>query len=175
MKNLVLLLFICLTTLSFAQSENGQKAYNVFKNFRCDNCTYRYFVSSNAGVLNTPLGYKIGIFGKTGAYLGARFGSGKIRNWETDSVAYTTLFSVTGGLIKPLYTNNNFSLHAYFGAGYGEWFNNRRDGWASSGYEIETGLMLSYKRIVLSLGGTVLDGSRSYPKWDGTVGLGVRF
>jgi hypothetical protein len=164
-----------IATLSQAQEASSAPEYNAFKAFRCENCTYKYFVSSNTGVFNTPFGYKIGFFGKTGGYLGARFGSGQVHNWETDVKTRENLFSFTAGLIRPLYVKNNVGIHAYLGAGYGQWFNNRRDSWTKSGYEIETGLMISYKRIMLSFGGAVLDGSRAYPKWDGTVGIGVRF
>jgi hypothetical protein len=175
MKKLFFVLLMVAAGQTLAQESQSTISYNVFKSFQCENCLYRYFVSSNAGVLNTPLGYKVGFFGKTGGYLGARFGSGKIEHWETNTVTHTRLFSVTAGIIKPLFINNNVALHTYVGAGYGQWFNNRRDYWTASGYEIETGLMFSYKRIVLSIGGAVLDGARTYPKWDGTAGIGVRF
>jgi hypothetical protein len=177
MKSLALVFFIGLLSLSgFAQdSTNNESNYNVFSSFRCKDCKEKYFVSTNSGLLHTPLGLRIGFLGKKGFYLGGRYGEGTIYQSETQVTTKGKLFSITTGLILPIYIKNRFSVHTYLGAGYGEWFDKRWDTWTKSGIEVEGGFMVSYKKISLSFGATVLNGERTYAMGDGTLGLGIRF
>jgi hypothetical protein len=177
MKRLSLVLLFGLFSLSgFAQdSTKNKNDYNIFSSFRCKDCREKYFVSSNSGLLHTPMGLRVGFLGKKGFYVGGRYGHGTIYYSETNTTTETTLFSVTTGLILPVYIKNRFSVHTYFGGGYGQWFDKRWDTWSKSGVEIEGGFMISYKKVSLSFGATVLKAERTYATGDGTIGLGIRF
>lgn len=169
----VIILSICLACLSVvAQDRYNNSDYNIFS---CKNCPNRYFLATNSGVLNTPFGIRVGFFGKTGAYFGSRFGIGKIYHSDDGTTSRSKLFSFTTGLIKPILIKGDFSLHFFVGAGYGQWWGYRWDNWTKSGVEAEAGFMVSYKRAMLSFGGSVLNGSKTYATGDGTVGLGIRF
>lgn len=140
--------------------------------------TGRYFISANAGVLKTPIGFRIGLFEKTGGYIGARFGKGSFydkdmfNNYEETSVI---LFSTTVGLILfPTKVNDNFKAHTFFGVGYGSWFERLSKNGTTIGCEFEGGLMISNERLILSLGGNLLLGDGSTPKGDLTIGIGYR-
>lgn len=170
------LLFGLLTIVGYAQESTANStSYSAFNSFRCKDCKEKYFVSTNSGLLHTPLGLRVGFLAKKGVYLGGRFGLGTIFDSETNTTGITKLFSITTGLILPLYIRNRFSIHTYFGGGYGQWFDKRWNTWTKSGVEIEGGFMISYKRVSLSFGGSVLDGERTYATGDGTLGLGIRF
>jgi hypothetical protein len=176
MKKLLTLLFVLFSLSSFAQdSTRNNNDYNLFSSFKCKDCRYKYFVSTTSGLINTPIGLRVGFLGKKGFYLSGRYGNGTVYHSETNTTSKTKLFSFSTGLILPIYIKNNFSVHTYFGGGYGQWFNNRWDNWTKNGIEIEGGLMISYKRLSISLGGAVLNGQKTYAVGDGTVGLGFRF
>ncbi len=177
MKSLTLVVLFGLFSLSgFAQDSTENKSkYSAFSSFRCKDCKEKYFVSTNSGLLYTPLGLRVGFLGKKGAYLSGRYGEGTIYNSEANTTSETKLFSITTGLILPIYIKNRFTVHTYFGGGYGQWFDKRWDTWTKSGIEIEGGFMVSYKKISLSFGATVLNGERTYAIGDGTLGLGIRF
>jgi hypothetical protein len=177
-KLLLILCFALLSSMGFAQEYTPcpcNHNFSVFSSLRCKDCKNKYFVSTNSGLLNTPVGIRVGLLGRKGAYIGGRFGKGTIYHWDSNTSSKTNLFSVTTGLIFPLYIHNDFSIHTFLGAGYGQWFNKRRDTWTKSGVELEAGLMISYKKLMANVGASVLDGDRTYPKGDGTIGLGYRF
>jgi hypothetical protein len=177
MKKLTLIVLFGLFSLAcFAQdSTKNNNDFNLFNSFKCKDCRYKYFVSTNSGMLYTPIGLRVGFLGKKGFYLGGRYGNGTIFHAETNTTTNTKLFSITTGLILPIYIKNRFSVHSYFGGGYGQWFDKRWDTWTKSGVEIEGGFMISYQRVSLSFGATVLDGAKIDATGDGTLGLGIRF
>jgi hypothetical protein len=177
MKSQTLVLLFGLFSLSgLAQdSTKNKNDYNVFSSFQCKDCREKYFVSTNSGLLHTPIGLRVGFLGKKGFYLGGRYGNGTIYNSEVNATTDTKLFSITTGLILPIYIKNRFSVHTYFGGGYGQWFDKRWDTWTKSGIEVEGGFMVSYKKVSLSFGATVLNGEKTYAIGDGTLGLGIRF
>jgi len=174
MKTTYFLLFLGLiSSCGFAQESNISNSYNMFS---CNNCSNKFFISSNSGIRNTPVGIKFGFICKTGAYIGTRFGKGELYNSDSDlSTIKTNLFSITAGLIKPVYIKNNFSLHVFAGVGYGQWWSYRWERWTREGYELEGGFMISYKRLMLNIGTNVLNGYKTYATWDFTTGLGYRF
>jgi len=177
MKRLTLVVLFGLFSLAgLAQdSTESKNDFNIFSSFKCKDCSYKYFLSTNLGLLHTPIGLRVGFLGKKGFYLGGRYGNGTIYQSETQTTTETELFSITTGLILPLYIKNGFSVHTYFGGGYGQWFDERWDTWTKSGIEIEGGFMISYKRLSFSFGATVLNGEKTYAIGDGTLGLGIRF
>ena len=175
MKRVILLLILgFLFDSGISQdSISSNNSYNIFS---CKGHINKYFVASNSGIKNTPIGIRIGFLCHTGAYIGTRFGEGEIFYSETDlSTTKTTLFSITGGLIKPVIIQNDFSIHAFFGAGYGQWWPYRKEEQTKDGYELEAGLITSYKRFILILSANMLDGYNTYATWDFTIGLGYRF
>ena len=175
MKKVIVSIIILMPLVGWSQETSDKPSYNAFRSFKCESCPYKFFVSTNAGVLNTPVGYRVGYLGKSGGYLGTRFGYGNVYHPLTDTKSQEFLFSITTGLIKPIVIQNKFSTHVYFGGGYGQWYNNRWDRWSKNGVEVEAGFMISYKRIMLSFGAAGLKGVKVYWKGDATVGLGVRF
>jgi len=177
MKTFILaLLTLILINPIFSQDSISASQNNSFNIFDCTNCDDKLFVSTNSGVDATPFGIRIGFLCKTGAYVGTRFGKGKVYNLGTDqTTTETNLFSITAGLIKPVYIKNEFSTYAFLGAGYGQWWEYRYDSWTKDGYEIEGGLMISYKRFMLNMSANVLNGYKTYAAWDFTVGIGYRF
>lgn len=181
MKKITIILILGLIANSgFSQeskSSDTKPSYNAFSNvFTCKDCMNKYFIATNSGVLNTPIGVRVGFLCKTGAYLGTRFGKGEVYHSDTDfTTTKTNLFSITTGLIKPVFIKNNFSVHAFAGAGYGQWWKYRWERWTKEGIEIEAGLMTSYKRCMINVSANMLNGSKTYATWDFTVGVGYRF
>jgi hypothetical protein len=174
MKRIVLILNLgYISIVGFAQ--DAQRYSANYSLFNCHDCNNKYFVSTNSGILNTPVGLRIGFLCKTGAYIGSRFGKGEIYSVETDITKKTTLYSVTAGLIKPVLIHNKFSIHAFLGGGYGQWWDYRWLNWTKGGGEIEGGLMISYKKVMLNLSANILMGEKTYATGDATVGLGYRF
>jgi hypothetical protein len=172
MKTMLLILsFTSISIFGMAQ-QTQEKSYNIFD---CKDCNNKFFISTNSGVLNTPIGLRVGFLCKTGAYIGTRFGEGKVYSPQTDQTKKTDLFSVTAGLIKPVFIKNRFSIHAFVGGGYGQWWDYRRDSWTKAGGELEGGLMVSYKRVMLNFSANVLLGEKTYATGDATIGLGYRF
>jgi len=135
----------------------------------------KYFVSTNSGVRKTPFGFRIGFLEKNGGYIAARFGKGDVYNLDTFKSEEATLFSVTAGFMLPITTKKIFKIHTFWGVGYGQWFDQRSDDYTKVGYEFEGGLMFSYKRMILSVGGNLLAGDETSAKKDVTIGLGYRF
>lgn len=174
MKRIVLILNLgFITILGFAQE--SQKSTNNYNLFNCKDCNDKYFISTNSGVLNTPIGLRIGFLCKTGAYIGSRFGKGEVYSIQTDITKKTNLYSITAGLIKPVFIQNKFSIYAFLGGGYGQWWDYRWESWTKGGGEIEGGLMISYKKVMLNFSANVLMGEKTYATGDATVGLGYRF
>jgi len=175
MKRTILLLILgFIFDSGFSQElKSNCNSYNIFS---CKDCSNKYFIATNSGIKNTPLGIRFGFLCKTGAYIGTRFGKGELYHTERYSdTTKTTLFSITGGLIKPIFIQNDFSVHVFLGAGYGHWWHYRWQMWTKDGYEIEGGLMTSYKRFMLNVSTNMLDGPKTEPTMDFTVGLGYRF
>src|SRR6478609_8018137 len=108
MKKLTLAVLLVFFFLSgFAQdSTTNNNDFNLFNSFKCKDCSYRYFVSTNSGLLHTPVGLRVGFLGKKGFYLGGRYGNGTTYHPETNSTTKTPLFSITTGLILPIYIKN---------------------------------------------------------------------
>ena len=176
MKNRIIFKLIAALTIiicpqiNFAQ-ENSDIDYSVFNP---NNMPKQYFISTNSGVLNTPYGIKIGYICNPGIYLGFRYGKGE--EWEYGAeTTSTNLFSIVGGLTKPLIIKNDFSLVAQLGLGYGEWWDSRRESWTKSGYEIEAGLLLKKKHFLFNLTGNALNGDRTYATGDLSLGIGYVF
>ncbi len=171
-------LLILILGLSFnhgfsQESKDNSNSYNIFS---CKDCDNKYFIATNSGIKNTPIGIRIGFLCRTGAYIGTRLGKGELYHSDSDfDTTKTTLFSITAGLIKPIFIQNDFSIRVFLGAGYGQWWHYRWDTWTKEGYEIEGGLMASYKKIMLNVSTNMLNGSKTYATWDFTVGLGYRF
>jgi len=175
MKKLIILSILGLM-FEFGFSQDTTKSNSPHCIFSCKDCKNKYFVATNSGVLSTPLGIRVGFLCRTGAYIGARFGKGEMYHSDSDlSTSKTNLFSVTGGLIKPIYVNTNFSIHGFLGAGYGQWWDFRWERWTNEGLELEGGLMTSYKRFMLIGSVNMLDGHKTYETWDYTLGIGYRF
>src|SRR4030042_4166176 len=170
MKKLVLILNLgFISILGFGQeSPNANSNYNLFN---CKDCYNKYFISTNSGILNTPIGLRIGFLCKTGAYIGSRLGKGQVYSIQTDITKKTDLFSITAGLIKQVIIQNKFSIYAFAGGGYGQWWDYRWDSWTKGGGEIEGGLMISYKKVMLSFSANMLMGEKTYATGDATVGL----
>lgn len=140
--------------------------------------TYKFFIATNSGVRSTPVGFRIGILERMGGYIGMRFGKGN--KYEEDFrknlvVTKATLFAVNTGLIFPIYTRSAFKVHTFVGLGYGKWFDRLSGNGQTVGVELETGLMLSYNRFMVNVGGNLLTGDGKSPKSDLTVGAGLRF
>jgi hypothetical protein len=169
MKNLVTLTFILMYLTATCQTEED-KDYSIFNP---KNMKREYFITTNSGVLSTPIGLKIGYISNPGLYIGFRHGIGKVYNSDSDfTTNATSLFSITAGINKPLIIKNDFKLMAQLGVGYGEWFKFRWERWVKSGYEIEAGLMIQKKNFLFQASGNFLDNSRMYPVGDLTIGIG---
>lgn len=177
MKTFILaLLTLILINPIFSQETKSESSDNIYNIFDCSTSKNKFFVATNSGVSATPIGFRLGFLCKTGAYLGARIGKGEVYNMGTDqSTTKTTLFSITAGLIKPIYINDKFSTFVFLGGGYGQWWDYRHDSWTKDGYEIEGGIMLSYKKLMLNMSANVLNGYQTYATWDFTIGIGYRF
>lgn len=139
---------------------------------------YRYFISTNSGLQNTPVGFRIGVLDRMGGYIGARFGKGN--KYEEDrfnnvEVTEATLFAASVGLIFPIHIRNTTKFHTYCGIGYGKWFDRLSKSGQTMGVEVEGGFMLSYRKLMVSLGGVLLTGDGNSPRGDMTVGVGFRF
>ncbi|MFA6402500.1 MAG: hypothetical protein WCX31_12905 [Salinivirgaceae bacterium] len=179
MRNIILLFFVLLlVNPGYSQEAKSKPDEYYYNMFSCKDCYKKFFASTNSGIYNTPLGVRVGFFCQTGAYIGARFGHGVMYDFDpynSEKTKETNLISVTTGLIKPIYIKNTFSLHAFIGAGYGNWWPEIREGWTTDGYEIEGGFMTSYQRFLLNISANVLNGYKTYATWDFTAGLGYRF
>lgn len=139
---------------------------------------YKYFIATNSGVFNTPVGVRIGVLEKMGGYIGVRFGKGnsyKEDRFNHMEVEEATMFAATAGFIFPITYRHPFKVHAFFGLGYGKWFDRPSQNGQTMGGEFETGLMLSYRRVMLNMGGTLLTGDGNSPRGDMTLGVGLRF
>ena len=175
MKKVFFILVLGLV-FNYGFSQESKSSNNSCIIFNCKDCSNKYFIATNSGIKNTPIGIRFGFLCKTGAYIGTRFGKGDLYHSDSDfSTTKTTLFSITAGLIKPLFVRNDFSFHIFLGAGYGQWWHFRWERWTKEGYEIEGGLMTSYKRFMLNVSANMLDGYKTYATWDFTIGLGYRF
>ena len=160
----------------FGFSQETSKVNNSYNIFSCKDCRHKYFAASNSGIMNTPIGIRVGFLCRTGAYIGTRFGKGEIYHSDSDlNTVETNLFSITGGFIMPIYVNTNFSIHGFLGAGYGQWWQYRWERWTNEGVELEGGLMTTYKRFMFIGSVNMLDGYKTYETWDYTIGLGYRF
>src|SRR6187401_3020132 len=119
MKHTILPAFLLLSIVAYGQNESSNYNYSVFpKNFKKE-----FFISTNSGVLATPIGLKIGFIANPGVYVGFRHGIGKVYNSDSDlTTNAVNLYSVTAGLNKPLIMKGNFKLVAQVGVGYGQWW-----------------------------------------------------
>ena len=167
------LLFLLISTFVIAQEAASGEEASGGKNY-----TKKYFISTNSGIKTTPVGFRVGFLDRRGAYLAARFGKGN--NYELDQIKRVkstpgTMFSATVGLIFPIFCReNNFKAHAFTGIGYGHWFNRPNANEIKMGAELESGFILSYSKIMMTIGGCILAGDGNTPKTDITVGIGYR-
>lgn len=138
----------------------------------------KYFISTNSGLQKTPVGLRIGILEKMGGYIGVRFGKGykykddPFKGWGSSEA---TLFSASAGFIFSIFTHQSFKIHPFVGLGYGQWFDRPSQNGQTVGFELEGGLMLSYRRFVILGGGNLLMGDGNPVKKDVTVGVGYKF
>jgi hypothetical protein len=168
MKTFALFGCILLSIAAYGQEEGTN--YSIFnpKNYKKE-----FFISTNSGVLNTPVGLKIGFISNPGIYVGFRHGIGEIYNSDSDlATNATNLYSITAGINKPLIIRGSFKLIAQFGAGYGQWWDFRWESWTKSGYELECGLILQKKNFIFNITGNLLDATRTYPTGDLCLGIG---
>ena len=168
MKYLTLLACVLLSITANGQDESTN--YSIFnpKKFKKE-----FFISTNSGVFNTPIGLKVGFISHPGFYVGFRHGIGKVYNSDSDlTTNATNLYSVTTGINKPLIINGNFKLIAQLGVGYGQWWDFRWERWTKSGYELEGGFMIQKKNFLFNITGNLLDGDRTYPTGDLCLGIG---
>jgi hypothetical protein len=168
MKNLLPLFLLVISTSLSAQEERAN--YTVFNPTKMPK---DFFIVTNSGVLNTPIGLKVGFLSNPGLYIGLRHGLGEVYHSDTDlTTSGTNLVSITGGLSFPLLIKNDFSLIAQVGAGYGQWWRYRWERWIDSGYEIEAGLLIRKKNFLFNITGNMLDNVKTYPTGDICVGVG---
>lgn len=174
MKNLLSTLFFLISlSVGFAQ------APKTVEDHQGKNYTNKYFISTNSGIQETPIGLRIGFLDKRGGYIATRFGKGY--NYESDALNNVvategTTVSVTAGFILPVYyRESNFKAHTFFGIGYGHWFNRPPKNSTTTGPEFESGLMFSYHKLMISLGVCALVGDGNSTKGDLTVGIGYKF
>jgi hypothetical protein len=169
MRCIILPTCLLFALTAYGQGESANYNYSVFpKNFKKE-----FFISTNSGILNTPIGLKIGFIANPGVYVGFRHGIGKVYNSDSNlTTNATNLFSVTGGINKPLIMKGNFKLVGQFGAGYGQWWDFRWERWTKSGLELEAGLMVQKKNFLFSITGNLLAGDRTYPTGDLCLGIG---
>ncbi len=170
---LVLYLIIAVLSHSALGQENQNVEYSVFNP---KNMNKEYFVTTNSGILKTPYGIKVGYICNPGIYLGFRYGKGEVYNSDSDGKTVSSnLYSIVGGLTKPLVIKNDFSLVAQLGVGYGQWWDYRWERWTKSGVEIEAGLLLKKKHFLFNITGNVLNGSKTYATGDLSLGFGYVF
>lgn len=168
MKTLALAAFLLYSFSSNAQTESTDHAALKSKKF-----PQEFFISTNSGVLNTPIGLKIGFVSNPGLYIGFRHGIGEVYNSDSDLTTNSTnLYSFTAGINKPLIVRGDFKLIAQLGVGYGQWWGFRWERWTKSGYELEGGLMLQKSNFIFNITGNFLDGDRTYPTGDVCLGVG---
>jgi hypothetical protein len=168
MKQLTLSAFVLLSFTMYGQTESAD--YSIFnpKKYKKE-----YFIATNSGVLNTPVGLKIGFISHPGLYVGFRHGIGEVYNSDSDFTTNgTNLYSITAGINKPLIIKGDFKLIAQLGAGYGQWWAFRWERWTRSGYELEAGLMIQKNNFLFNITGNFLDGGRTYPTGDLCLGIG---
>lgn len=168
MKYLTLSACVMLCLTAYGQDESTN--YSVFnaRNFKKE-----FFIATNSGVLNTPVGLKIGYISFPGIYVGFRHGIGKVYNSDSNfATNATNLYSITAGINRPLIIKGDFKLVAQVGVGYGQWWGYRWERWTKSGYELEGGLMIQKKNFLFNISGNFLDGLRTYPTGDLCVGIG---
>ncbi|NOY49214.1 MAG: hypothetical protein GXO88_01395 [Chlorobi bacterium] len=175
MKKSLIKFVVYIVFIIISQNVSGQEKQDIkYTIFNPNHMEKEYFVSTNSGIFETPFGIKIGYICNPGIYLGLRYGKGE--EWEFDQGSTpTNLFSIVAGLTKPLIIKNAFSLVAQLGAGYGEWWDTRRVSWTKSGFEVEGGLLMKKRHIILNLTGNWLNGSKTYSIGDLCLGIGYVF
>jgi hypothetical protein len=175
MKNLLILFCLVFSTALMAQvsptDSSGENAkYTIFNP---KHMKKEFFITTNSGVLKTPIGLKIGFLSNPGLYVGVRHGIGRVFHSDTDQTTSDThLFSATTGINLPMIINGNFKLVAQLGAGYGQWWQHRWERWTKSGVEFEGGLMIQKKSFLFNITGNMLTGSKTYATGDICVGVG---
>ncbi len=167
------LVFLGLIVSLTLKGQNTSKDYTIFNPTQMKK---EFFITSNSGTLNTPIGIKIGYISNPGLYLGFRYGKGKVYNSDSNlETVSSNLYSIVGGVTKPLIIKNDFKLIAQLGLGYGQWWDYRWERWTKSGYEIEAGLMVQKRRFLLNLTGNLLNGNKTYATGDFCIGVGYVF
>lgn len=106
------LIFFGLIVSLTLKGQNTSKDYTIFNPTHMKK---EFFITTNSGVLNTPIGIKIGYVSNPGLYLGFRYGKGKIYNSDSNlETISSNLYSIVGGITKPLIIKNDFKLIAQF-------------------------------------------------------------
>ena len=172
----IIILVLSFIGVNAQSSESADTTKNSYSIFDCNDFTKNYFIMSNSGIRYTPYGLKVGFACKTGMYLGFRYGKGELYHSETSlDTTNTNLFSITGGIIKPIIIKDKFNLSIQVGAGYGQWWDYRWERWTKEGYELEGGFLIAYDKVIITLTFNMLDGYKTYATHDFSIGIGYRF
>jgi hypothetical protein len=175
MKNLLIPFCLVFSTALMAQvspaDSSGETAkYTIFNPKHMQK---QFFITTNSGVFNTPVGLKIGFLSNPGLYAGFRHGIGSVYHSDSNlTTTDTNLFSATVGINLPMIINGDFKLVAQLGGGYGQWWKSRWERWTKSGVEFEGGLMIQKKSFLFNITGNMLIGSKTYATGDLCVGVG---
>jgi hypothetical protein len=163
MKYVVLLASVMFSVAAYSQNESVNSKSK----------DKEFFIATNSGVLNTPIGIKIGFIANPGVYVGFRHGIGEVYNSDSDlTTNAVNLYSVTGGINKPFFSKGDFRLIAQLGVGSGQWWDFRWERWTKSGVELEGGLMIKKKNFLFNITGNYLTGDRTYGTGDLCLGIG---
>ena len=163
MKCVVSLTFLILSIATYGQDES----------MNTKNHQKEFFIATNSGVLNTPIGLKVGFIANPGVYVGVRHGIGEVYNSDSDlTTNAVNLYSITGGINRPFFTKGDFKLIGQLGIGYGQWWDYRWERWTNSGVEVEGGLMIQKGNFLFNITGNYLTGDRTYATGDLCLGIG---
>ena len=175
----VILIIILIFGFIGVKAQTSEKVVldkNSYSMFDCKNFKRNYFIMSNSGIRYTPYGLKIGFACKTGMYVGFRYGEGKLYHSDTSlDTTNTNLFSITGGIIKPIIIKDKFNVSIQIGAGYGQWWDFLWERWTKEGYELEGGFLVAYDKVIMTLTFNMLNGYKTYATHDFSIGIGYRF
>ncbi|MCG8582416.1 MAG: hypothetical protein MI866_21000, partial [Bacteroidales bacterium] len=162
----------------------------------------KWLITTNSGVLKTPLGIKFGRIGKIGWNVGMRFGKGD-RNNSYEPVSESLLdehgrlkpeyikwyeenhyvendvtnFSFVLGMNVNVLHQKDFSMHIQGGIGYARWWEEYAKQWYNldGGVELEIGLLLKYQKWIGNITGNYLNRDHNNAVGDFCFGVGYCF